>query len=1145
MTRRHGPHTSFRKTGLILLLAAAYFALTHFAAQARATETLQCSFDLPADVAGNSLKKFAGQSGKEVVFASATAGQVRTNAVKGSYTPRDALNRMVANTALSVVEDVKTGALMIHCARNLKEPAPPASQSNRNDENQKKNDMKTRNPLALLLSGLFAFAGAPTDSVRAAASPSPSQASSSTDQMVTLSPFEVQADKDNSYGALNSNSITRFNTELVKLPISADIYDATFMKDVAANTVEAMIQTFSSGAGYSGADAGSAAANQTPGDRYGVGYMTLRGFQTPSILRDAFMPAGSIGNPGSTGTGITSNFDLERVEIIQGPQALLYGQGGAGGVINIVSKQARLGAPAAGELSFRVDQYGTKNGMFDYGFGNDRVAVRVALINNTIASRRVNIGGKMQGYYGQFALRLLNTTVRLTAEQTIFKRIFNSKATLTALSTANDARNGQLLTYILATNQVNAAANGGASGAGPILNGNLNWSNVNSFTGEWQQEFTQNQFCNLTADSKWSGWLSTQLAVGYDDYANFWTNQTPKILAPNAAGGIPGTWSGAISPVNTRPGPAFTRGFRFTTMLDNHFFGNRVHSQTVVGIDNIFTAAGQQAKQYYLADSGFNPVFNPATTTNNGRTAMPSISWLINNGPVFYPLPFRPRNTGVTLNGVNYVLMPKNLNSAALVSPTNPLGVTLGGQAFSATHLTNKGIFGVNYAHWLEGRIDTLVGFRAANTISAVTDAGDAPPLPPNTYREIKSSNVSFNAGLTYHLSPLLHPYFSVSDSFNPPSSVSTDPYGNPSLVAHGLSEEVGLKFNNKDKSLSGAIIAFHTLSTNERITVSGAIVTEVNPAGLNGQWNSPGSSVNVNRESAGVQLQLTASPTKHWRIRISAAEIAGKIGSTVNWGQLYNDQFYQNSAGSVTYANGNAVYVNSTYNAKQLTVAPTTAGAIPLTAALMNNPTSVYFANPISVNGQINPTSAVWNVLKNGTDPATPGSGMLTGAVGLPISKAQINVSTNPTVAGYVPPPGVITGTNTGDLTTGYPKWSFNFTNSYSFDQGLLKGLQIGGSARVFGRLATYYYYVNGVSPTSPRIPFYMPNATLFDLLLGYTRKFKRVTYHAQLNVSNLLNHYQVVLLPGQFTGYTPTGSDAAFNTEPRAFTLTNRLSF
>src|SRR5580658_8653254 len=111
-------------------------------------------------------------------------------------------------------------------------------------------------------------------------------------------------------------------------------------------------------------------------------------------------------------------------------------------------------------------------------------------------------------------------------------------------------------------------------------------------------------------------------------------------------------------------------------------------------------------------------------------------------------------------------------------------------------------------------------------------------------------------------------------------------------------------------------------------------------------------------------------------------------MGSTRSWGQLYNDQFNENSAGDLTYADGNIVYVNSVYNSKQLTVTSATAGAIPLTVALLNNSSSVYFANPVSVNGQMSSSSDAYNVIKNGTDPANGTGGIATGATGLPISQ-------------------------------------------------------------------------------------------------------------------------------------------------------------
>src|SRR5688572_11110900 len=47
-------------------------------------------FDLSPDVAERSLKVFSQQSGREVLFATDTANGVKTNPVKGNFTPQEA-----------------------------------------------------------------------------------------------------------------------------------------------------------------------------------------------------------------------------------------------------------------------------------------------------------------------------------------------------------------------------------------------------------------------------------------------------------------------------------------------------------------------------------------------------------------------------------------------------------------------------------------------------------------------------------------------------------------------------------------------------------------------------------------------------------------------------------------------------------------------------------------------------------------------------------------------------------------------------------------------------------------------------------------------------------------------------------------------
>src|SRR5215510_3521200 len=65
-----------------------------------------------------------------------------------------------------------------------------------------------------------------------------------TTEKIELSPFEVRTDRDTSYGALNSNSVTRFNTELDKVPISADIFTEQFMTDVGATSINELLSTY-------------------------------------------------------------------------------------------------------------------------------------------------------------------------------------------------------------------------------------------------------------------------------------------------------------------------------------------------------------------------------------------------------------------------------------------------------------------------------------------------------------------------------------------------------------------------------------------------------------------------------------------------------------------------------------------------------------------------------------------------------------------------------------------------------------------------------------------------------------------------------------------------------------------------------------
>ena len=1007
---------------------------------------------------------------------------------------------------------------------------------------------------AVALAGLAFFPVSLGAQALSSASPPSKQksgAGAAAGEIVALSAFEVQADSDSSYGALNSASITRFNVEMEKMPVSADIFTETFMKDLAVTSVEDVVQGYSAGAGYaSGTDNGSSSgASNQPGDRNGNAYIQLRGMNTPSMQRDGFMPVGAFGNPGSTAVGRTDNFDLERVEVINGPQALLYGGGGAGGVINITSKQARFDGKRRGSGLFRVDQYGTKRGEFDYGFGSKRVAARFSFMRESLSSRRINIGGLTNGQFGQVAFRFFEnsapTTVRLSGSATFNRRRLVASTTFTA--TAADTRNGLLLHSILATHQEGATnpVTGAPYAAGAILGGKLTWSNVDSFgAGYAFQEPVSNQYFSVTTDTKWRSWLTTQVAAGYDRYTDRRINPGFTFFAPNAGANTTGNWSAGVTPSDSWQ-PARTKGGRVAALVTKNLWGDRAKTQTLLGADFIRTDFGQIGYNWFLADDNWTPVVaanSTFTSANSGRTPLGQQRWSITDGPVLYPFA-DPSQDRAIYGGQKYVRALANQPQANLVTPLNPLGVPLAGN-YILTKIFNRGVYGMNYTQWLDGKLNTLVGFRRGTYIS---DRFQQPVAGIARWLTV-ATKTNFNVGLDYSPTSWLHPYVNYSDSVQPPFLAnSADPYNNPPAASHGVGGEAGVKFNVERLGISGSLAYFKTQAQNDLYSVNGTISSEINPSGLNG--GGGGSTVNVDRRTTGLQFQLTASPTRNWRVRLSASTLDGKIGTAKSYAQLYNDQFYANAAGQITYKDGTRVTVNgsATTAAQATVVAATAANATPLTIDMISTPTSLYWSNPNQISGAIATGSVAANILRGTNDAANLASHgpILTGTSALPISNLQLNAR-----LASVTTPGTIVATRVGDKTSGYPEQSFNFTNVYTFSEAWLRGFNIGGTVSLGWKNRAYYYYATPLTAanalTLQRTLLYTPNTQQVNLITGYGRKFGRFHWSTQVNVNNLFNRYAIRLVPNATSGFnTLSAINATWYQQPRVYSWTNTISF
>lgn len=999
------------------------------------------------------------------------------------------------------------------------------------------------------------------------------------DEVVTITPFEVRADRDGSYGAVNSNSITMFETELDKLPLSADIYTKTFMEDVGSRSVEALVLGNTSGAGTDSSNT-TAVGNSQAGDRNSSAFL-LRGLTSSVSLRNAFMPGGG------TAVGISSMLDVERVEIINGPQSLLYGLGGAGGVVNTVTKRAVFGKGLHGTAYASIDNWGNPGTQLDFGQGGKHFAYIVALGQERLGGYRKNVYTDGSGVYTQFAWRYGKTQVRLTGEYTDASRYFSWTGTSGGLvyrGPTTDVRNGQLVSYLLASNQLEQAANGGASTGGFIGNGHLSWKTLNSYEGNARFEKSFNEFVSLEIQSRLSTWLSVSLSLGYRLAPNDFRGNglTFSLDAPSYQFNKTGGW--AIMEESTALDPnsfSLSRNKlgRIAFNLENSFFDGRVKSSTVVGGDFSRLDSHAQYYYYYRADANGNVLNNSrnagtAADLDYGRIMLGGgtsgqtadnyqnfpVQWSVNDGPVHYPL-VAPFTNVVTYNGYTYIRQLGNLADRSKASPSNPFGYRIAvpavgiagqpgyvvaitaGRSFSIATSISKAVFFANTLSFLDGRLQLLTGGRLQETYRLTINNGLSFP------QIVSLTNRSGSAGLSYEAIRNVRIYAGFSNSYTFPSQLN-DPYGFPLRYPQGVGKEVGVKLNTPDQRYSGTIAFYHTSAKNESFAFSSTLVPYINPTGLNGQAyvgpGIPAGNVNVDKETKGVSVQLTAAPTRNLRLRFSAAENSGKVATTASYNQLYNDQFYQNGAGTVTYKDGSIVYVPSAPGTAPKPVTASTAGAVPLTLSMMNDPNGPYYAFPKTINSQIDTARAtrLVSILNGPLDPNNP---ILTSVTGLPISKLQI--APNGTV------PGSILVSATGDVTVGYPKYSFNSTAVYSFSEGRLRGFRIGGTLTSLVQRRGYYYYPTGVSTVDPLNPnkgrtlFYYPNLTTFNLITGCTWKLGKFGVSTQLNVNNLFNHYHIMVLPNLGTGWVITpGASSLIGTmdgTPRTFVLTNRINF
>lgn len=163
------------------------------------------------------------------------------------------------------------------------------------------------------------------------------------DEVIELSPFTVSVEQDKGYRTTNSVAGTRLSTAIKDVPMSIEVITNEFIRDTGSTNLRESLR-YSSGITLSSqqdglVDPGSldtrsnAGANDPRGvDRDPNGTtLKIRGFVIDQVLRDGFRRQST-----------SDTINIERVEVVRGPSALLYGVGNFGGVVNYLPKEPKL-----------------------------------------------------------------------------------------------------------------------------------------------------------------------------------------------------------------------------------------------------------------------------------------------------------------------------------------------------------------------------------------------------------------------------------------------------------------------------------------------------------------------------------------------------------------------------------------------------------------------------------------------------------------------------------------------------------------------------------------------------------------------------------------------------------------------------------
>lgn len=319
----------------VLMAAVAASALFATAADAQ-----EMRFNVPSQEANKSIPEFARQARLQIIAPAAGLRGVRTQAVQGTLDAREALSALLEGTGLEIgADNGSTVALRVKAGQGR----PKA--------------IRISESKPLLLAQSSVATGAVSDAAPATVHAAPPARNP---EPASLSEVIVTAQKR--------------EQRLTDVPQAISVTSGDELRARAITNLDqigAIAPAFKISTPYVGGTPSATLRGLGPANQYNFNTNAPIGFYQDEVYM-AFVPAPAV-----------QFFDLERVEVLKGPQGTLYGRNTTGGLLNFISREPSLSGGYNGDLEVG---YGSREtwkiqGATDLQIVPDQLAARVAFLH--------------------------------------------------------------------------------------------------------------------------------------------------------------------------------------------------------------------------------------------------------------------------------------------------------------------------------------------------------------------------------------------------------------------------------------------------------------------------------------------------------------------------------------------------------------------------------------------------------------------------------------------------------------------------------------------------------------------------------------------------------------------------------------------